>query len=626
MRPILAGLAYSIAILLGFVGWGWLVTRHRKAPVTIGVMAALGVSVVLVAGGVFNALSIISPASTRTLLVIGWMLASLALLRWLLCARPNGATQRRWLTSRAGLGLVLIPGALIAFSLIQYCWVHGDLFNSHDDFQAYFVFPSKMLSLGSLGSDPFSERRLVSSLGGKYFLDSMVLADLGYPGLHVMDRCVGFLIFILITLELTSYFGLGERAAIVTLTIVAAWPTHTVNITAQFLGAALFMALFLKFRAHFDGREPDLALRNDAALLLSGLVLLKNTFIPAAAIVGLILSLEAWPRFLVFAKQVGLLSITILILIAPWVLSAHQAAGSGFFPLIAQGYHTSTYSEWVRVNPSAYLQSLAQALRTWSHPLFFLLGMISIHYIARWRARRGMAVLALGICACVVVFYVASAGSEHYRFVFPFVFPFIVYAGLDMFRGGRIDAFHFWRSRWGSGVLVLVVTFATGHFIFRRAYWEVRRVAKTVTGWEKWAADEQTVRGRYSALQGTVPVGATILERLDKPYLLDFRRNTIYVNDYPGGSSPPPGMPLFGGPGVLADYLAARGVDFIMYSHRSEAGYSKAKFGGRLTPGVNAFVYTQALHTFAFQDRVMEMRNTNDVISDDGDTFLIRVR
>ena len=81
----------------------------------------------------------------------------------------------------------------------------------------------------------------------------------------------------------------------------------------------------------------------------------------------------------------------------------------------------------------------------------------------------------------------------------------------------------------------------------------------------------------YRDMQLAVPPGQKILVRLDKNFLLDFRRNIIYINDLPGGASLPPGIPIFKGPDALADYLIQHGIRYLAYSYGDEATFQPAR-------------------------------------------------
>jgi hypothetical protein len=119
-----------------------------------------------------------------------------------------------------------------------------------------------------------------------------------------------------------------------------------------------------------------------------------------------------------------------------------------------------------------------------------------------------------------------------------------------------------------------------------------------------------------------VPDGAVLLARLQFPFVLDFTRHTIFVANYPGGSSPPPGMP-FEGPEALARYLCGQGVRYVAYSYQSEANFRRRDFEHRLEPGTFPWTRTQARHTLAFQESLVELGRTRRRVFDNGREFVL---
>ncbi len=68
----------------------------------------------------------------------------------------------------------------------------------------------------------------------------------------------------------------------------------------------------------------------------------------------------------------------------------------------------------------------------------------------------------------------------------------------------------------------------------------------------------------YRELQDALPQGAKILFAGSAPFLLDFRRNDLFVCDRPGNISPPPGLPLDGSSEDIATYLRSVGVRYVI--------------------------------------------------------------
>ena len=114
-------------------------------------------------------------------------------------------------------------------------------FNKFDDFQAYIVYPLKMLEAGSMGADPFSVRRTPSvSFGGGAFLQTFVLAALPIQSLRLLDVGLGT---ILVVGLLWSYMSQLRTSLVATAFAVLVFleiPPPFLNTTAVLIPAALF--------------------------------------------------------------------------------------------------------------------------------------------------------------------------------------------------------------------------------------------------------------------------------------------------------------------------------------------------------------------------------------------------
>lgn len=139
-----------------------------------------------------------------------------------------------------------------------------------------------------------------------------------------------------------------------------------------------------------------------------------------------------------------------------------------------------------------------------------------------------------------------------------------------------------WRVESVLGVAVMA--FVLGGFLIdtRARYLELgRKLGSTLLPPEFPVADE--VR-RYAALQQSIPPGSALITRVKHPYLLDFGRNRVFVVDWPGGASPPPGMPTFGGGNALADYFIARRIRYVAYSYATHDGMLCSEVPGERCP------------------------------------------
>ena len=79
--------------------------------------------------------------------------------------------------------------------------------------------------------------------------------------------------------------------------------------------------------------------------------------------------------------------------------------------------------------------------------------------------------------------------------------------------------------------------------------------------------------------QEAVPPGEAILLHTTFNGGMDFKRNHLLLCDYPGGSSPPPGMPQSGTAEDLAAFLRGQGIFFVAYSVADHASFPVIETG-----------------------------------------------
>jgi hypothetical protein len=134
-------------------------------------------------------------------------------------------------------------------------------------------------------------------------------------------------------------------------------------------------------------------------------------------------------------------------------------------------------------------------------------------------------------------------------------------------------------------------------------------------------------RGRARLVQESIPEGAAALVRHAKPFLFSFARNRVFLIDWPGASSLPPGMPL-DTTARLAEYLRGCGVSFVVYSYGDEAGFPSddEKLLARLEPGEHPWWQSRARLTFAFHRLLDGLPALCGTVYDDGHTWVADLR
>lgn len=127
-------------------------------------------------------------------------------------------------------------------------------------------------------------------------------------------------------------------------------------------------------------------------------------------------------------------------------------------------------------------------------------------------------------------------------------------------------------------------------------------------------------KSQYAALQQSIPEGETVLTRLDAPFILDFKRNQIFLADWPGGASLPPGMPAFKGAEALAKYLDAKSIRYLAYSTWSLNHPADVDTSG---PGLSSWFRLQSQLSHDFRDNVQQLAKTRKKLYADGENFVL---
>ncbi len=623
--------SWGIFILLSLTGWGsllnWLLFPNDETD--WAQKAAWGLALSVTMGGILNSLSLIS--RTTVLIYLGAGAAA-----WLIdmLARRRGRLQHGLLEMsdlRRSKTLLLVAGLVVLLALIQYAGsvsvAHYDhpsgpagpvRFNQADDFQGYFVFPEKMLQLGSMGRDPFSDRRLESSLGGQAFLDTFVLSALSVQNLHIIDPGLGMLLIIGLMWGNFRERGtsLGWSVALL-LTFLWINPP-TVNVASLYTGTAMFLSLFrtLAWRAlpssHFLSRILIIALSSAAICSL------KSNFIPACAVllacsfICYVISQNFSRRAI--AELVGA-AILMVVFMLPWMISMYQSSGTFLYPLLGKGYHQSAYKDslcaycWLTL-----FKAVELLLKHLTDDFSIALGALGVFYLAfRQRAIVGReAVLSLLVGALFghVVMTLAT-GEFQSRYSFPFLLAGVLILITETASRQETPGQRKWAPLITAGVAVFVV--GTCWHDSRTMYAECVLSAKE--GLKHVSLVSEQELAAYQTLQQSIPPGDVLLARLEKPFLLNFKRNPVLAVDW-ASVSPPPGLPFSRGSEPLARYLGSQSIRYVAYSYGGEADRRKlpANF-----PSMDIYLR----YSYDFEDNMEGLGKTRKHIYDDGNSFLL---
>jgi hypothetical protein len=630
MTSYFLAFAWGLVILVAWTGWGRVLNRilFPEARTDWGQSAAWGLALTVVVGGILNVLSYISRTTVLVYLGAGVMVWIVDLL-----TRRTGevkSTSPRLSDLRSSKILAMVGALVVVLALIQYA---GSVsvsrydspsspagpvrFNQADDFQAYFVFPEKMMQLGSISPDPFSARQIESSLGGQSFLDALILSVLSVQNLHILDPGLG--LFLIIGLLWGNFKETGTSLAwSLALLLMFVWMAPpTVNIASLYTGMALFLSLYrtLDWKAFSAGRFLSRSVV--IALIAAAICSLKSTFIPACGIV-LVCSFTCYAVGQRFKRtvlaEVASTAALIGAFTLPWMISMYRSSRTLLYPLLGRGYHQPFH--WLTISKGVQL-----LFKHLTDPLWVALAVLGVFYLMsrRWQISGREAVLSLLIGAAVghVVITLATGEPNNSRYSFPFVFA----AVLVLITGAASWSMTVGQNKWeasGPMVAIGVTLFLVGSTWFpsRILYAEcLQGVRRAILQAPLVASPEVAA---YERLQESVPRGEVILTRLEKPFLLNFKRNTVFVVDY-AVASPPPGMPLREGGEALARYLTSQSTRYVAYSYTGEAARRAVMGHDQYSP----FTLNQIERTFDFEDDLEQLSRTRRHVYDDGRSFVL---
>ncbi len=576
----LSALVWGLLLVLAFAGWGGAVARLLAPRGTIdrGLMAALGLALTVFVGGVLNLFSLISPVG-----VLLWVAGGAG---WFGVESLRGRKKERTAQPYVGAGLRPGPAAIVLWVLVVVLSalfyagsVNGRVwdgtayrdFDPHDDEQAYLAFPVKMLRLGGLGADPFDARRL-NVLGGQTLLHTFVAVLFPPRTTHLLDAGCGLLLSLWLLRGRTRRAGLPPAWGAVPLLVLLLLPSGAArgNTTALFTGLALLVAAYRLVEEEPFGAPGRFLSAVPLGLVLAGATALKTTFLPAVVLFlafDALLSLAAGKGAgrLRGAVEAGLAGVVFL---SPWMLSLKSSSGTYLFPLLGQGFQGAIPWEKIPGIPREALAPVADRLGLAARSLLPAAPLALLSIFA-FLPRRRTAPVAFGLAASALPLVLRFAGDPHLdRSLWRYGFP-VLAAALAVLVGECLPP-----AGRRAGPVTLGALAVAAFFVgreralvaggFREA---ARDVTSAVSG---RPLTDPALSAGYSSLLSSVPAGARVLTRLRYTYLLDPARHRLLLFSMPGMSSPPPGLPFFGGPEAVARYLGGEGIRYVAYGDRGD--------------------------------------------------------
>ena len=416
-------LAWAWLLLVSFTGWGRMTGKLLRSPrLPASVACALGIAAVVFLGGWLNLAHAIYPSVLFAITGVGLLLYIVSR-----TIRPEEYRWMRFWTNSSRASKILIVLALLILALRVAATVRLSEFRIDDDGSGYLVFPQKMLDMHHFAADPFSDRRVISSLGGSYLLQTFVIAATSLANVGMADRTLGLILIFFALLELGIASGLSPSKIAAMELIAFLVPQETFNLTFTILPIALFLAMIWIILTTPDQDEDQ---RWRSAIILGavgGAILsLKSTFLPYIGAVALI------PYLLLFWRKHRSNTLWLPILaglgtvatVMAWMVAMKHNSGTYLFPILGHGFDYSSY----RVFPTLPRFSSSHAFEKTFLQGGVLLLLAAVEYFSGIEDKRTRISLGILLAAAfaITAFNFESGGDFIWRYNFPQFFAAIV--------------------------------------------------------------------------------------------------------------------------------------------------------------------------------------------------------
>ena len=626
--------AWGIWILISFIGWGTAINRllfpqHR---VDWGQRATWGIAGSVILGGLLNVTWTISQAAILIYICSGALYGLIDAWR----NKASLANKLNQLIKACQSSKFFAIGTFIAFLLAfsQYAGcVYSYTFNHHDDNAAYLVFPQKMLQIGSLGADPFSERRLTSALGGQSFLQTLSFSVLDERSGYLIDPGCALLVTLGLIIAYCQRKKISKPATLAIAIGLLSFNPVRVNTSGVLIPVCLFFSLFNVLEGEFLKATKIPKNAAIVGLLAAAICALKSTLIPTCIlfltfsyffyIIGSKTKHKAIYEFL-------LVAILLSLFVLPWSISLYQSSGTLLYPILGKGFHGSVYGGSVQLPNSVIDPQFAIKLKVYVIlAIIYILAVLGIRFWIIGTSKKQIAreaavsIFISGVIATVIIaFTTGNAATYRYSFSHLLVkFAVFILIIVENIVHNKLSIKFKKIASLGAVVLYVLLVFKSHQANEFRSYKEtINNLAGGVNNVPLVTLEQ---RENYPKMLDSVPEKSIVLTRLDNPFLMNFKKHTIWIADWPGGASLPPGMPSFKGEETLADYLVSHSIRYVAYSYANEANFTRQVFDPTLIPSGYTWLKNQALNAFEFQESLQKLGKTRKRIYDDGQNFVI---
>jgi hypothetical protein len=599
---------------------------------------AWGIALSSLIGGLMNLFGMATRIGIVVFILAGCALAGLALIAPLKNLAKAANWRRRaydckWLVLLAlplcALALRFGSSVLINTYLPYAAGTEHIYFNPQDDALSYLVSPERMLQTGSLGHDPFNSRQMMSALGAQHFLNALALAIFPPENVHVIEGGVALAAACLAAAGLGARLQLGRAGATLLMLVPLIFRPWYINISSLTTTVAVLIALCSALVQLFKAAETRSRWLLISGLLLGGACSLKGTTIPTAVILvtasaGLSALIQKSWRPLGLGLLVGLIGVATM---TPWMWWQYHSSGTPLYPLLGRGFHVEVFFPSA---PTSFHGDVVHELEIGLIlPVVLLAALLAAWMVPVVRATidRPVACVTFAIIAGWTITWPLLAISTEYNVIARYLLAAQITALTVMLAcvwhaGLQLSGRPAWRWARFAGPLALGALLLGYRSELYINYGQItpHDLANSVSDHPYFLTSLAPVA---HAAQAAVPAGAKILAYTDTPFLFDFNSNPIFVADWPGEASPPPGLPVHQGGEAVAAYLLGQDIRYVIYSYKNKANFPRAIFQFNLDPGVGRVMNRQAGLAFAFQDDLAELGKTRTHLFDDGYFYVL---
>ena len=389
-------LLWCALLFISIAGYGAVLLRlfGVRRP-SVALAATSGVGVVIFLGGCLNLIHAITSPIVTILINLGLIAAGLLRITITEPGAPDESANLPRPSSRT-ITLLLLLLAVLFIARIGAS-VRAGQYQASNDYNFYLAAPTKMLQLHHYAADPFSERRIMTSIGGSYFLQTLVLAALPLAHVQMADRTLGLILLAFMAYGIANEFHLTRTQRLVFALLVIFTPQLQFNLTFVLLPSALFFGLvYLAANRKLFADHPILL-----ALLLGivtgAVATTKSTYLPHGVIFVACIALFRWRRRGISAGAQTLLfaALGAFLVMAPWMIAHHATSGTFFYPTLGPGYEYTAYGLYPAPS-GAGVSVIIHKVIPFCIPLLFL---FLIEWVLGDRDEQGEAILALSAAA-----------------------------------------------------------------------------------------------------------------------------------------------------------------------------------------------------------------------------------